>query len=149
MPSYGSLHSPSLRKMENSRVQYGSGRKRVSIGNIIGDPFALATISIAAVRITPILPVATMKFMLTIFDLARMDHCLLRLHIRSSSDKERLPDIFVVGCGLLLFCHCRCLRRRRFRCHPDLPCGHGGLSCCWSHSHDFVGQCPGLFQQRR
>ncbi|KAH8908125.1 hypothetical protein BR93DRAFT_927161 [Coniochaeta sp. PMI_546] len=35
--------------MENSRVQYGSGRKRVSIGNIIGDPFALATISIAAV----------------------------------------------------------------------------------------------------
>jgi hypothetical protein len=35
--------------MENSRVQYGSGRKRVSLGNIIGDPFALATISIAAV----------------------------------------------------------------------------------------------------
>lgn len=29
-------------------MQYGSGRKRVSIGNIIGDPFALATISIAA-----------------------------------------------------------------------------------------------------
>jgi SHO1 osmosensor len=37
--------------MENSRVQYGSGRKRVSIGNIIGDPFALATISIAAVSL--------------------------------------------------------------------------------------------------
>jgi SHO1 osmosensor len=34
--------------MENSRVQYGSGRKRLSLGNIIGDPFALATISIAA-----------------------------------------------------------------------------------------------------
>jgi SHO1 osmosensor len=34
--------------MENSRVQYGSSRKRVSLGNIIGDPFALATISIAA-----------------------------------------------------------------------------------------------------
>ena len=49
MPSYGSLHSPSLRKMENSRVQYGSSRKRVSLGNIIGDPFALATISISAV----------------------------------------------------------------------------------------------------
>ncbi|KAK3988427.1 hypothetical protein QBC44DRAFT_102584 [Cladorrhinum sp. PSN332] len=43
MPSYGSLHSPSLRKMEQSRY----GRKRFSIGNIIGDPFALATISIA------------------------------------------------------------------------------------------------------
>lgn len=48
MPSYGSLHSPSIRKMEYSRAQYG--RKRVSIGNIIGDPFALATLSIAAVR---------------------------------------------------------------------------------------------------
>ena len=47
MPSYGSLHSPSLRKMENSR--YASGRRGISIGNIIGDPFALATISISAV----------------------------------------------------------------------------------------------------
>ena len=48
MPSYGSLHSPSLRKMQHSRVQYGS-RKGISMGNIIGDPFALATISIALV----------------------------------------------------------------------------------------------------
>ncbi|KAK0726838.1 high osmolarity signaling protein SHO1 [Lasiosphaeria miniovina] len=46
MPSYGSLHSPSLRKMENSRAQYS--RRRFSLGNILGDPFALATISIAA-----------------------------------------------------------------------------------------------------
>ncbi|EPE08421.1 osmosensor protein [Ophiostoma piceae UAMH 11346] len=44
---YGSLHSPSLRKMEHSRAQYGR-RKGISIGNIIGDPFALATISISA-----------------------------------------------------------------------------------------------------
>jgi len=35
--------------MENSRSQYG--RKRMSMGNVIGDPFALATISIAAVSI--------------------------------------------------------------------------------------------------
>lgn len=48
MPSYGSLRSPSLQKMENSRGQYGGGRKGVSLGNVIGDPFALATISIAA-----------------------------------------------------------------------------------------------------
>ncbi|KAI1343490.1 osmosensor protein [Xylariaceae sp. FL0016] len=46
MPSYGSLHSPSLRKMEHSRASYG--RKGISMGNIIGDPFALATLSIAA-----------------------------------------------------------------------------------------------------
>ncbi|KAI0172605.1 hypothetical protein GGR52DRAFT_415335 [Hypoxylon sp. FL1284] len=46
MPSYGSLHSPSLRKMEHSRASYG--RSGMSMSNIIGDPFALATISIAA-----------------------------------------------------------------------------------------------------
>ena len=33
--------------MEQSRAGYG--RKRMSMGNVIGDPFALATISIAAV----------------------------------------------------------------------------------------------------
>ncbi|KAM7198507.1 hypothetical protein V8F33_005013 [Rhypophila sp. PSN 637] len=46
MPSYGSLHSPSLRKMENSRASYG--RKGMRMGNIVGDPFALATLSISA-----------------------------------------------------------------------------------------------------
>lgn len=51
MLSYGSLRSPSLRKMEQSRVQYGR-RNGISLGNIIGDPFALATISISAVRST-------------------------------------------------------------------------------------------------
>lgn len=45
MPSYGSLHSPSLRKMDHSRAQYG--RKGMNMGNVIGDPFALATVSIA------------------------------------------------------------------------------------------------------
>ena len=49
MPPYGSLHSPSLRKMEHSRAQYG--RKSVNLGNIIGDPFALATISISMVSL--------------------------------------------------------------------------------------------------
>ncbi|MBE3045565.1 hypothetical protein IMZ48_24065 [Candidatus Bathyarchaeota archaeon] len=33
--------------MEHSRVQYG--RKSVNMGNIVGDPFALATISISMV----------------------------------------------------------------------------------------------------
>ncbi|KND87820.1 High osmolarity signaling protein SHO1 [Tolypocladium ophioglossoides CBS 100239] len=44
MPPYGSLHSPSLRKMEHSRSY---GRKGIQLGNILGDPFALATISIS------------------------------------------------------------------------------------------------------
>lgn len=30
-------------------MQYGGGRRGINIGNIIGDPFALATISISAV----------------------------------------------------------------------------------------------------
>lgn len=45
MPNYGSLHSPSLRKMEYNRQ---NRRRGIDIGNIIGDPFALATISISA-----------------------------------------------------------------------------------------------------
>ncbi|KAF1988870.1 high osmolarity signaling protein sho1 [Aulographum hederae CBS 113979] len=45
MPPYGSLQSPSLRKMEgNGRF---SGGTKFSLGYIIGDPFALATVSIA------------------------------------------------------------------------------------------------------
>ncbi|KAF2015650.1 high osmolarity signaling protein sho1 [Aaosphaeria arxii CBS 175.79] len=44
MPPYGSLGSPSLRKMENGNT-YGS-RASFDPGRIIGDPFSLATISI-------------------------------------------------------------------------------------------------------
>jgi len=47
MPSYGSLHSPSLRKMENTRAAH-YGRRGISVGNIVGDPLALATLSISA-----------------------------------------------------------------------------------------------------
>jgi SHO1 osmosensor len=46
MPSYGSLHSPSVRKMESGNG-YGGGRSRFQMSRIIGDPFALATISIS------------------------------------------------------------------------------------------------------
>lgn len=51
MPPYGSLGSPSLRKMEQSRAY---ARKGVRLGNILGDPFALATISISIVRVPPL-----------------------------------------------------------------------------------------------
>jgi len=47
MPPYSSLKSPSLRKMEGGS-RYNEGT-RFSIGHIIGDPFALATISISIV----------------------------------------------------------------------------------------------------
>jgi len=45
MPSYGSLHSPSLQK---HRIM-DSQRGRFSMTHIVGDPFALATISISLV----------------------------------------------------------------------------------------------------
>ena len=52
MPSYGSLHSPSLRKMNggmDSKGRRTASMRGMSMDNILGDPFALATISIAAV----------------------------------------------------------------------------------------------------
>lgn len=49
MPSYESNGSPSLAKMEyNNGGRYG-GAKKFNFGNIVGDPFSLATIGIAIV----------------------------------------------------------------------------------------------------
>jgi hypothetical protein len=50
MPSYGSLGSPGVQKMENYNSRYGGGKKGFSLGHIFGDPFPLATIGIATVR---------------------------------------------------------------------------------------------------
>ncbi|KAH0366570.1 high osmolarity signaling protein sho1, partial [Aureobasidium melanogenum] len=48
--THSSLDSPSLQKMEGNRRDMYSGRKpRFSCGQIIGDPFALATSSIAII----------------------------------------------------------------------------------------------------
>lgn len=49
MPSFRSSGSNSIRKMDHYG---GSGRARFSMGNIIGDPFSLATIGIAIVSIS-------------------------------------------------------------------------------------------------
>ncbi|KKA27581.1 hypothetical protein TD95_001428 [Thielaviopsis punctulata] len=46
MQAYYQSNSPSLQKMEGTRVQYGR-RGRINVGNVIGDPFALATLSIS------------------------------------------------------------------------------------------------------
>jgi SHO1 osmosensor len=43
MPPYASQYSPSLKKMDYARA---NRRKGIQMGNVLGDPFALATISI-------------------------------------------------------------------------------------------------------
>ena len=43
---YGSVQSPSIRKMEHGM----GGRPRFAFGRVIGDPFSLATVSVATVR---------------------------------------------------------------------------------------------------
>jgi hypothetical protein len=60
MPAYGSLGSPSLRKMENGG--YGQRASGFSLGRIIGDPFALATISIGIVSIRQYAAVAAWTY---------------------------------------------------------------------------------------
>lgn len=49
MPRFGGNESPSLRKMELVSGRETSRKGKFSMGNIIGDPFSLATIGIAIV----------------------------------------------------------------------------------------------------
>lgn len=53
MLPYGSTGSPSLRKMESGYGNGYSGQRAASfsVGRIVGDPFALATISIGIVSL--------------------------------------------------------------------------------------------------
>lgn len=49
MKDFRDIDSPSLNKMEmNNGGRFGAGKK-FAIGNIVGDPFSLATIGIAVV----------------------------------------------------------------------------------------------------
>jgi len=111
MPSYGSLHSPSLRKMENSR--YGGGRRGISLGNVIGDPFALATISIAAlawiisffgsvfahIQTRPNFPLFTWWTVVFYF------FAIVGIFVVIASDSSQTYHVAIVGylgCGLIL-----------------------------------------------
>ncbi|KAL2131395.1 hypothetical protein VTI74DRAFT_5151 [Chaetomium olivicolor] len=111
MPGYGSLQSPSVRKMEYSRPQYG--RKRVSVGNIIGDPFALATISIAALAwiisfISTIVAHVQVPFdfpLYTYWALVFYLAAIIGIFVVVASDSTQTYHVAVVGylgCGLVL-----------------------------------------------
>ncbi|KHJ34943.1 putative sh3-domain-containing protein [Erysiphe necator] len=117
MPSYGSLHSPSLRKM-NGGIDGNSRRldnmRPVDLDNILGDPFALATISISvlawlvafvgsvvstAEKLVPDFPNYSW------FALAYMLCCILGIIIVLAQDTAQNYHIAIVGflaCGLVL-----------------------------------------------
>ena len=126
MPSsYGSLESPSLRKM-NGNLETNVGRRggmggfsigtkqvvmtdcihaEQRIGHIVGDPFALATVSIAYVR----LHLAVHRHSGTRKGLnhtARMAHYLCRL--AHSSSQRRISELRLVGNSIYAL---RCCRR--------------------------------------
>ena len=51
MVSHGSNSPPSLKKMDynHNAARYSGSGKKFDLGNIVGDPFSLATIAIATV----------------------------------------------------------------------------------------------------
>lgn len=86
-------------KMEYSRPpQYG--RKRMSLGNIIGDPFALATTSIATVRIFSLAHPHFGYQSLIDSALACMDHFLHFHNHRARPRTPGFPPLHVLGTGV-------------------------------------------------
>ncbi|KAF2469487.1 high osmolarity signaling protein SHO1 [Lindgomyces ingoldianus] len=101
MPSYGSLGSPSLRKMENGH-SYG-GRSTFSIGRIVGDPFALATISIGILAwiiafVSSIISAIHSGFPnFAWWTLVFMLFCIIGVTVTVASDSERTYHVAIVG----------------------------------------------------
>ncbi|KAF2134706.1 high osmolarity signaling protein SHO1 [Dothidotthia symphoricarpi CBS 119687] len=101
MPTYGGLDSPSLRKMENGHG-YGQ-RASFSIGRIVGDPFALATISIAILAwiiafVSSILSAIHGGFPnFAWWTLVFMFFCIVGVTITVASDAERTYHVAIVG----------------------------------------------------
>ncbi|KAF2175757.1 high osmolarity signaling protein sho1 [Zopfia rhizophila CBS 207.26] len=101
MPSYGSLGSPSLHKMENGN-SYG-GRPTFSLGRIVGDPFALATISIGVLAwiiafVSSIISAVRGGFPnFAWWTLVFMLFCIVGVTVTVASDSERTYHVAIVG----------------------------------------------------
>ncbi|CAG8975342.1 hypothetical protein HYALB_00005672 [Hymenoscyphus albidus] len=119
MPSYGSLHSPSIQKngvpynMDNKGRRAG-GMRTMSMDNILGDPFALATVSIAllawfiafvgsviatAAKLDPAFPNYSW------FAIAYMLCAIIAVFVVIASDTTQTYHVAIVGylaCGLVL-----------------------------------------------
>lgn len=101
MPSYGSIPSPSLRKMENGH-SYGN-RSTFSFGRIVGDPFALATISIGILAwiiafVSSIISAIHGGFPnFAWWALVFMFFCIVGVTVTVASDSERTYHVAIVG----------------------------------------------------
>ncbi|KAI1002169.1 High osmolarity signaling protein [Podosphaera aphanis] len=117
MPSYGSLHSPSLRKMNgaiDSQGRKSAASRSISLHNVFGDPFALATISIAMLAWLVALVgsvVATVEKLNPLFPnyswfaIVYMLACIVGVFVVVASDSTQNYHIAIVGylaCGLVL-----------------------------------------------
>ncbi|RKF77704.1 High osmolarity signaling protein sho1 [Golovinomyces cichoracearum] len=117
MPSYGSLHSPSIRKMNggiDGKSRRNSKARSMSLSNVLGDPFALATVSIALLAWLISLigsVIATAEKLSSDFPnyswfaLAYMFCCILGVFVVIASDNIQTYHIAIVGflaCGLVL-----------------------------------------------
>ncbi|TVY20979.1 High osmolarity signaling protein sho1 [Lachnellula arida] len=114
MPSYGSLHSPSLRKMNGGMDNKGrraGGMRTMSMDNILGDPFALATVSIAMLAwfiafVGSVIATAQHSFPnYSWFAIAYMLCCIVAVFVVIASDTTQTYHVAIVGylaCGLVL-----------------------------------------------
>ncbi|GAB7357322.1 hypothetical protein MBLNU459_g8282t1 [Dothideomycetes sp. NU459] len=87
----------------NRRDTYGAGRKRFSLGNIAGDPFALATISIAVIAwliafVSSIIADLHSEFPnYSWWSLVYMFFCILGVFITVASDSISTYHVAIVG----------------------------------------------------
>ncbi len=140
MPSYGSLHSPSLRKM-NGHME-GTGRNRIgrgamsnfsfsmleeygmqeytaksAAGHIVGDPFALATISIAYVCL-PDPSVITRRRLMDWMIACLVDRFCCFAHCRHS---RQIPPLRLVDHRIRLVHHSWYHHSDSGRCDANIP----------------------------
>jgi len=100
------------------------------MGNIVGDPFSLATIGIAIVSPAP----ASMSDGGANWRIVRMAYRLRQLYHRKSL--SRVSKLLLVGLGLHVLRH-----RRRGSCCSNgrgayIPCGNCRLSGRWTRVHN-------------
>ncbi|KAF1953443.1 high osmolarity signaling protein sho1 [Byssothecium circinans] len=104
MPGYGSLGSPSLQKMENGYGHSGRGGSGFAIGRVVGDPFALATISIGFLAwiiafISSIIAAVSKSGFPNFAWWALVFHlfCIVGVFVTVASDSEHTYHVAIVG----------------------------------------------------